>query len=172
MNARHKLRQATIEESAAEDFSGTRLLGFDDTRNVDFRDDALAARMGAKVGNEPPEPKVISEGNLLGFDDANDVDFRDEALAARLGAKVGNGEPEPSNIADGELLGFDDAVFRSNAFASRAGAKISVEPFEHTGDESKVDFRSDAVASRVGAKVGLVEADKPANKHKSEAPSE
>jgi hypothetical protein len=79
-----------------------RLLGFDSVRErisgrVDFQDDAIGAKLGAKVGNPEDgparQPAKIEYAKLLGFDGVGEVsgsvDFQDETMNARLGAKVG-----------------------------------------------------------------------------------
>lgn len=77
------------------DFS--RLLGFDAVSDkladgVDFHDETVRAKIGAKVGPEPVNP--LDHSKLLGFDSVADrlsggVDFHDETVGAKLGAKVG-----------------------------------------------------------------------------------
>lgn len=93
-------------KKAALDLS--RLLGFDslpdsETETVDFRDDAIASRLGAKIGETmtpaPAATAPLDLSRLLGFDalsaDEN-VDFRQDAVATRLGAKIGS---EPAGSA-------------------------------------------------------------------------
>jgi hypothetical protein len=75
-----------------------KLLGFSSVSHqisggVDFQDETIGAKLGAKVGVETDEPK-IDYARLLGFDAVSDklsanVDFQDETFGARLGAKVG-----------------------------------------------------------------------------------
>lgn len=86
-----------------------KLLGFAAVReqisgDVDFRDETIGARLGAKVGgdDEEPAPSRLQFSRLLGFAAVSEqlsatVDFSDETIGARLGAKVGDeGEPAPS----------------------------------------------------------------------------
>ena len=77
----------------------TRLLGFASlgdrlAQGVDFKDDMVGTKLGAKVGvDEGHSPMDFSR--LLGFaalGDQTSVDFRDEIFDGKLGAKVGTGE--------------------------------------------------------------------------------
>ena len=77
----------------------TRLLGFASSGDqvasaVDFRDDTLGAKLGAKVGGSEPggQPDF---SRLLGFaslGEQRSVDFRNEIFDSKLGAKIGTGE--------------------------------------------------------------------------------
>jgi hypothetical protein len=71
--------------------------------DVDFSDETIGARLGAKVGFDEiePAPGGLQFAKLLGFAAvggqlAGDVDFSDETLGAKLGAKVGTDEAEPA----------------------------------------------------------------------------
>jgi hypothetical protein len=83
---------------AFDTLDATRLLGFASlgdrlVNGVDFKDDILGARLGAKVGF--PEHPQLDFSRLLGFaslGDQKNVDFRDEVFDGKLGAKVGVGE--------------------------------------------------------------------------------
>jgi hypothetical protein len=76
----------------------TKLLGFETLGEpvsgvVDFRDETVSAKLGAKVG-EPTVTAKLDLGRLLGFQTLGEpvsgvVDFRDETVSAKLGAKVG-----------------------------------------------------------------------------------
>jgi hypothetical protein len=79
----------------------TRLLGFSSvadrlSNGVDFQDETLGAKLGAKIGLEPEPVKhgALDFTQLLGFEAVADklsagVDFQDETISAKLGAKVG-----------------------------------------------------------------------------------
>lgn len=94
-----------MTSSTGIDFS--RLIGFDQmadaaSEGVDFRDDAVGARLGAKRGAEPVAPlDRLDLSRLVGFeqtaDAAGEVDFQGDAIGARLGAKRGN---EPATAAE------------------------------------------------------------------------
>ena len=85
----------------------TKLLGFDSvadqlSNGVDFQDETVGAKLGAKVGQEADEPKRASLNftKLLGFDSVADrlsdgIDFHEETIGAKLGAKVGLEPTEP-----------------------------------------------------------------------------
>jgi hypothetical protein len=92
-------RNLVIPMQKLEKIDYAQLLGFTSVSHwisggVDFQDETIGAKLGAKVGAEPvPKPK-IDYAKLLGFDAVSDklsanVDFQDETLGARLGAKVG-----------------------------------------------------------------------------------
>jgi hypothetical protein len=80
-----------------------KLLGFEVVDQVhgeiNFKDETMGARLGAKVGLEPgtaPEIKLAFD-KLLGFDAVSEkfmkgLDFQDPTVGAKLGAKVG--EPD------------------------------------------------------------------------------
>lgn len=87
----------------------TKLLGFqtvgDHISRVDFQDETMGAKLGAKVGLEetaPTKNKAIEFSKLLGFEAVSSelsdgIDFRDDTLGAKLGAKIGDpesGQPE------------------------------------------------------------------------------
>src|SRR6476660_5180450 len=96
-----------MRDAASLDF--TKLLGFAAVADkladgINFQDETVGAKLGAKVGAEPEptrSPKTESKldfTRLLGFDAVADpissgIDFKDETLGAKLGAKVGE---EPS----------------------------------------------------------------------------
>ncbi len=90
-----------------QDIDFSRLIGFEQAADaidgaVDFRGDAIGARLGAKRGNEPIAPAgVLDRSRLVGFEQTKDasgeIDFRDEDLGSRLGAKRGN---EPAGAAE------------------------------------------------------------------------
>ena len=80
------------------DFS--KLLGFAlvadaGSDGIDFRNQTVAARLGAKVGLEPRgKPTTVEFRRLLGFAAVGDeigesVDFQADVIEAKLGAKVG-----------------------------------------------------------------------------------
>ena len=63
------------------DMDFSKLLGFaivadQISKGVDFQDETVGAKLGAKVGEEPTDPAGL-------------VDFRNETFASKLGAKVG-----------------------------------------------------------------------------------
>ena len=79
-----------------------KLLGFDAVSDeisggLDFQNETIGAKLGAKVGNEVAEPgkrAKVDYAKLLGFDGVSDqisgcVDFQSETIGAKLGAKVG-----------------------------------------------------------------------------------
>ena len=78
----------------------TRLLGFATigdrlAKGVDFKDNMLATRLGAKVGLDESSGNRMDFSRLLGFASLGDqkiIDFRDDKFDGKLGAKVGTGE--------------------------------------------------------------------------------
>ena len=71
------------------DFS--KLLGFDTLSTetgTDFTDATVAAKLGAKVGEE-----------IIGTSPKG-IDFQDETLGAKLGAKVGSSRPIDGGLPD------------------------------------------------------------------------
>ena len=68
---------------------------------IDFQDETIGAKLGAKVGAEAPRDRV-DFAKLLGFatvsDHAGTVDFQDETMGAKLGAKVGLPEDAPITL--------------------------------------------------------------------------
>ena len=115
----------------AKTLDPTKLMGFESVKDLgflDFSDDAMASRVGAKVGTEPViQPLDLSR--LLGFESLaiGAVDFTDGSTAARVGAKVG--EPTIS----------DRTIDAPQSFRAISGA---------------INFADDAVAARLGAKIG------------------
>jgi hypothetical protein len=78
----------------------TQLLGFTIVADelpdgLDFQNQTVGARLGARVGFEPTgKPKQVEFGKLLGFaavgnEIGESVDFRADVIEAKLGAKVG-----------------------------------------------------------------------------------
>ena len=94
-----------MKHAASLDF--TKLLGFSTVAGqlsdgIDFQDETVGAKLGAKVGVEPTgtakDAGALDFTKLLGFDAVADqlsdgIDFKTETLGAKLGAKVGE---EPS----------------------------------------------------------------------------
>ena len=82
-----------------------KLLGFQTvsdhlTGTIDFKDETLGTKLGAKVGSVEIPPGALDYAKLRGFDTVPDelaagIDFQNEALAAKLGAKVGTPELFP-----------------------------------------------------------------------------
>src|SRR5690348_16364325 len=77
-----------------------KLLGFQTvsdhlTGKIDFKDETLGTKLGAKVGQVEAIPtSALDHSKLLGFDTVTDelaagIDFQNETLADKLGAKVG-----------------------------------------------------------------------------------
>ena len=79
-----------------------KLLGFDTVaaklfEELDFQDQTVGARLGAKVGFEPNTKPVkqVEFRKLLGFaavsnEIGDSVDFQADVIEAKLGAKVGS----------------------------------------------------------------------------------
>jgi hypothetical protein len=84
-----------------------KLLGFETigdhlTDEIDFRDETLAATVGAKVGTEPGAGPVrcLNYAKLLGFVTVSNelgsgLDFKNEIIGDKLGAKIGFEPSEP-----------------------------------------------------------------------------
>ena len=116
----------------AKTLDPTKLMGFEsvkDLGSLDFSDDAMASRVGAKVGVVEPVIQPLDLSRLLGFESLaiGAVDFTDGSTAARVGAKVG--EPTIS----------DRTIDAPQSFRAISGA---------------INFADDAVAARLGAKIG------------------
>ena len=85
-----------------QDLDYSKLLGFDAVkfdRALDFKDETIGARLGAKVGEILGTSRIAFE-KLLGFDALSngvEVDFKDETVAARVGAKVGEPPVAPES---------------------------------------------------------------------------
>ena len=80
----------------AEKIDFAKLLGFSTvsheiSNGVDFQDEIIGTKLGAKVGVE--QPGSLDYARLLGLqtisDRLSDVDFQDESIGGKLGAKVG-----------------------------------------------------------------------------------
>jgi hypothetical protein len=71
---------------------------------IDFRDEIIGDKLGAKVGAEPvQESKSLEFGKLLGFETVSDqiagsLNFQEETLSAKLGAKVGAEVNAPGSL--------------------------------------------------------------------------
>lgn len=86
------------------------LLGFSSVseavgKGVDFRDETLGSKLGAKIGQVEPvapgssnqDPATLDYRRLFGFSAMAEsrtggIDFRHEEIAAKVGAKVGDPE--------------------------------------------------------------------------------
>ena len=75
----------------AKTLDPTKLMGFESVKDLgflDFSDDAMASRVGAKVGE--PVISVRSIDAPQSFSAISGaINFADDAVAARLGAKIG-----------------------------------------------------------------------------------
>ena len=106
------------------------LFGFETVSNklssgLDFQDDSIAAKLGAKVGDgessgAPAEKKAIQFSKLLGFEVvaeelSKDLNFQDETMGDKLGAKIGPPEPvSPGASVD----------FKGDTLSAKLGAKV------------------------------------------------
>ena len=90
-----------MRESKSIDFA--KLLGFETVYDrmsggVDFQDETVGAKLGAKVGAGLEGPAgTVDYARLLGFETVGEhisggVDFQEDTIGAKLGAKVGGGE--------------------------------------------------------------------------------
>jgi hypothetical protein len=139
---------------AIDTLDANRLLGFASlgdrlANGVDFQDDTLGARLGAKVGDGIEPGVSIDLSKLWGFaslGDQKSVDFRDETFDGKLGAKVGTGEWAARELFDTDKI----ATANKIDFAKLLG-------FEEVGEQLSegVDFQQEAINAKLGAKVGF-----------------
>ena len=68
---------------------------------IDFQDETIGAKLGAKVGAEAPRDRVEfcqRRGVWAGGAHAGTREFQDEIMGAKLGAKVGLPEDAPITL--------------------------------------------------------------------------
>jgi hypothetical protein len=77
--------------------------------DVDFQDETISAKLGAKAGEPDAPSSAIDYTKLLGFGAVSDrlsdgIDLKDETISAKLGAKAG--EPvAPMKASEGSADG-------------------------------------------------------------------